>query len=238
MEIATRLFIKFGVGHKTLGRWCPGQQVRAARVKDLPEPSDILPVNNLIFHTGINDLRDRYTPLRPSEIVELMEVKCAAIHKLYPHIKIFISPLLPTRSRHLNKLVQETNTYIDMLSRKHQNLIMMDHNIFANREGFLLESLGSRKASDVVHLNLSGIIKLGLSFRSYISNRVGTPPGVFINDSEKSEPADTIDESREQLVTYEGNSPRCDEVIVPDTLSDIQRDGTTSSPGGPVPPRS
>lgn len=166
-------FIKFGTGPKTLGRWCPGKQIRAARVRDLPTPADIPPVRNMIIHTGLNDLRDAYTPLTPSQIVQQMENKCAAIHKVHPQMRIFLSPLLPSRNEQLNRHIRETNAYIEMLSRKHNNLFMTNNNDFANKEGLLMESIASRKVNDTVHLNLSGIIKLGLLFRSYAVSRDG-----------------------------------------------------------------
>ena len=166
-------FIKFGTGPKTLGRWCPGKQTRTPRVIDLPKPTDVPPVRNMIIHTGLNDLRDRYAPLNPSQIVQVMESKCSAIHKLHPKMRIFLSPLLPTRDEQLNKVIRQTNGYIYLLSRKHENLFMTDNTDFANNGGFLLDSLASRKANDTVHLNLSGIIKLGMLFKSYVTSRYG-----------------------------------------------------------------
>ena len=50
---------------------------------------------------------------------------------------------------------------------------MTDNTDFANNGGFLLDSLASRKANDTVHLNLSGIIKLGMLFKSYVTSRYG-----------------------------------------------------------------
>ena len=80
-------FIKFGVGPKTLGRWCPGERIRASRVGDIPSPEDIDPVRNMIIHTGVNDLRDRYNPLTPAQIVTTMEGKCAAILRVHPQMR-------------------------------------------------------------------------------------------------------------------------------------------------------
>ena len=127
----------------------------------------------MVIHTGLNDLRDRYAPLNPSQVVHIMEARCSAIHKLHPRMRIFISPLLPSRDEQLNKLIRETNAYIYLLSRKHHNLFMTDNSSFANSGGFLIDSLASRKANDTVHLNLSGIIKLGMSFKSYVTSRYG-----------------------------------------------------------------
>ena len=231
-------FIKFGSGPKTLGQWCPGKQIRAPRVSDLPAPADIPPVRNMIIHTGINDLRDNYTPLRPVQIVEIMEVKCAAIHQIHPEMKIMISPILPTRNKHLNNLVRETNGYIEMLCGKHHNLLMTNNNSFANKEGLLLESLSSRKANDIVHINLSGIIKLGLLFRSYvigsIYNNVDSSDGSKLaarnqmghtNVKHVSPMPDTTDEMGKQVADG-GNSSNGDVVA---------SEGNCSAPGiGPT----
>ena len=106
-------FIKFGVGPKTLGRWCPGERIRASRVGDIPSPEDIDPVRNMIIHTGVNDLRDRYNPLTPAQIVTTMEGKCAAILRVHPQMRIFISPLLPTRG-----IIKNADGYTRMHNRK------------------------------------------------------------------------------------------------------------------------
>ena len=163
-------FIKFGDGPKTLGRWCPGQRIKTSRVSDLPAATNVPPVRNMIIHTGINDLRDRYNPLSPLEIVQTMEKKCAAIHRIHPQMRIFLSPLLPTRDEKLNNLVRQTNGYIYLMSIKHINLFMTNNNDFADSGGFLIDNLASRKANDTVHLNLSGIIKLGMLFKRYATS--------------------------------------------------------------------
>ena len=163
-------FIKFGEGPKTLGRWCPGQRIKTSRVSDLPAAINVPPVRNMIIHTGINDIRDRYSPLSPLEIVQTMENKCAAIHRLHPQMRIFISPILPTRDENLNYLVRQTNGYLYLLTRKHVNLYMTDNKDFADSGGFLIDNLASRKANDTVHLNLSGIIKLGMLFKRYATS--------------------------------------------------------------------
>ena len=225
-------FIKFGVGPKTLGRWCPGERIKTPRVGDLPSPSDVPPVRNMIIHTGINDLRDRYNPLSPSQLVRTMEDKCAAIHRIHPQMRIIISPVLPTRDRQLNNLVRETNAYIYMLSNKHYNIIMSDNNVFADDEGLLLNSLGSRKVNDIVHINLSGIIKLGMILKSHIlpyrmrnSHSTGNRSPVKANVPQSTKDSDV---ERTHSAASGGDSPR----------NGIQGDGTSFSTGGTVPPRS
>ena len=66
--------------------------------------------------------------------------------------------------------------YIYRLSTKHHNLYMTDNAIFADKKGLLINEIASRKVNDIVHINLSGIIKLGMLFRSYV-----TTPHVNIN---------------------------------------------------------
>ena len=53
---------------------------------------------------------------------------------------------------------------------------MTDNAIFADKKGLLINEIASRKVNDIVHINLSGIIKLGMLFRSYV-----TTPHVNIN---------------------------------------------------------
>ena len=226
-------FIKFGVGPKTLGRWCPGERIKASRVGDLPSPADVPPVRNMIIHTGINDLRDRYNPLSPAQIVKTMENKCAAIHRLHPQMRIIISPLLPTRNAQLNNLVRETNRYIEILSGKHYNIIMSDNSVFANEEGLLLDSLGSRKVNDIVHINLSGIIKLGLILRSYIlPYRAKTKPNTGTKNAVNQRVSHSTTEREEnssQSATLDGGAS---------SISDTQGEGTAFPIPGVSPRRS
>ena len=101
-----------------------------------------------------------------------------------------------------------------MLSYKHRNLYMTNNSSFSNKEGLLLESLSSRKANDIVHINLTGIIKLGLLFRSYITgsiyNNIDFGDGSHFTPNKsgyKGNKSPMADESREHVAADGGIPP-------------------------------
>ena len=109
---------------------------------------------------------------------------------------------------------------------------MSDNNVFADDEGLLLNSLGSRKVNDIVHINLSGIIKLGMILKSHIlpyrmrnSHSTGNRSPVKATVPQSTKDSDV---ERTHSAASGGDSPR----------NGIQGDGTSFSTGGTVPPRS
>ena len=109
---------------------------------------------------------------------------------------------------------------------------MTDNSVFATSEGLLSASLASRKVNDIVHINLSGIIKLGLIFReNVLPNRVRFFNSVDPKSTVEPKESPNIhgDNEREtQPATTEETSPS----------DKIQGDGASFSAPGEVPPRS
>ena len=105
--------------------------------------------------------------------------------------------------------------------------------MFANEEGLLLDSLGSRKVNDIVHINLSGIIKLGLILRSYIlPYRAKTKPNTGTRNAVNHRVSHSTTEREEnssQSATLDGGAS---------SISDTQGEGTAFPIPGVSPRRS
>ena len=117
---------------------------------------------------GINDVnrRDRESA---SNIIKKLEGKCKGIHEIYPHTRIYLSPLLPTKSPELNKQIWEVNDQIVALSKKHHNIILINNSIFADSNGCLLPEYGRySNPNDILHLGRNGLRVFAANIKSYI----------------------------------------------------------------------
>ena len=153
----------------------PGTRIKAQRIQDIPSAEEIQPYQNIVFNVGINDVnrRDRESA---ANLINKLEGKCKSIHDIYPHTKIYLSPLLPTKSPALNKQIWEMNELIVSLSKKHHNLILMNNSIFADSNGCLLTEYGRySNPNDILHLGRIGLRTFATSIKSYI---VGKNPNI------------------------------------------------------------
>lgn len=76
------------------------------------------------------------------------------------------------------------NGHICKLSKKHINLIMMDHTDFCDRNGILKPEFGRYKdqlpnRDDLVHLDRNGLMMLAVSIKSCVMSR-GTPRNINV----------------------------------------------------------
>lgn len=168
-------FLEFGDGEGKFGKWMPGTRIKAQRIQDIPSAEEIQPYQNIVFNVGINDVnrRDRESA---ANLINKLEGKCKSIHDIYPHTKISLSPLLPTKSPALNKQIWEMNELIVSLSKKHHNLILMNNSIFADSNGCLLTEYGRySNPNDILHLGRIGLRTFAASIKSYI---VGKNPNI------------------------------------------------------------
>ena len=104
-------YIKFGKGIGTLGKWVPGRRVQAAKIEHIPPPQEIGPYRNIILHTGINNLTEERRPSNRALMAHLKR-KCGDIQAVYPNSKLYVSLVLPTKSKFVNNRVNELNNMI------------------------------------------------------------------------------------------------------------------------------
>ena len=167
-------WMKFGSNQKMcFGKWIPGESIFTPKIFNIPGPEDLLPYRNVIINVGINDLTTS-APLPPFALVNQLELKCHAIHQVYPDTKILLVAILPTRNERVNSWVREYNHHLRLLSSKHVNLTFLDtHDMFCEYpNGPLAEQFGSKRKLDIKHLNGYGILTLKNLFKeSVMSSR-------------------------------------------------------------------
>jgi len=165
--------IKFGREKGTMGKWVPGQCVRAYKIKDIPPPQEIGPYRNIILHTGINDLTDENRPSNRALITHLKR-KCSDIQTVYPNSKLYVSLVLPTKSKFVNNRVNDLNNLILDMVFCHKNMFIIDSSIFGGNEGCMppkfgrFLSNGLPNSNDIVHLGKSGIRLFSANIKNYI----------------------------------------------------------------------
>ena len=157
----------------------PGKRVRVSKISNLPPVEEIASYQNVVIHSGINDLLDEFSPA-PIKIIRYLEYRCAQIHHISPDTKIIISPILPTKDAKLNQTVNVFNNLLDQLCCKHPNLHLLNYptHIFADISGLLKPDMGRYDKnkncpleSDLVHLGSNGL----RSFRWYIKSHIVKP---------------------------------------------------------------
>ena len=156
-------YIKFGKDAGTLGKWLPGKRMWAAKISDIPSPTEIGPYKNIVIHTGINDIRDDFN--RPSNraLIGQLKNKCDDIQKFYPNAKLHLSLLLPTKSHHVNVRVEELNSMLIDFVFNRKNMFVIDNSILGSQNGCMPSKYGrflrngTPLVNDVVHLGREGL---------------------------------------------------------------------------------
>ena len=119
----------------------PGKRVKAARIQDIPPPKEIGPHRNLVIHTGINDLTNENRP--PNRVlVARLRAKCRDIQTVYPNMRVYISLLLPTKSRFVNNRVAELNNLILDMAFGQKNMFVIDNSILGDEGGCMPSKYG------------------------------------------------------------------------------------------------
>ena len=180
----------FGTGKGKLGAWMPGRSIEAKRISDIPSPNNLGPYRNFIIHVGVNDVNFRKDS--DETLVALYESKCRSILKVYPHSRLVISLLPPTKSFELNRACSDLNSRLVRMVMKLKsvgNVEIVEHHYLLDSRGFLDPTLGRHvfdqrlgvftpKHTDAVHLGKEGIRLLVRAFKGKIiqnyKNQVGS----------------------------------------------------------------
>ena len=197
----------------TFGYMLPGKRVEAFHLRTI-NPEDCIGYQNVILHCGVNDIRNR-SPGRlpddpePDDIgsnFRILRQKVVDIRTLCPKISIFISPLLPTKSLHLNRRVINFNEHLtEFLSNdlKSEGVRSFNFNPLVDwKTGVLREEYGvydtqnkCYNTKDSLHLGKSGIRLLAKTLRDGVLQRrvtstsyrrvLDSTPGNFRNHARK-----------------------------------------------------
>ena len=86
-------FLNFGDSKDSFGKWMPGRRIECFKIDQIPAPRDIGPYKNIVLNVGINDIKHA-DPTSIPHLIHNMELKCKAIHDVYPKSKIFCAYLI------------------------------------------------------------------------------------------------------------------------------------------------
>ena len=166
--------LRFGSDRGTLGVWMPGKRVKAGHIEALPAATDIGPYRNIVLHTGINNVNAKYSK-SDTYLLHYLESRCKEIGQVYPKARVYLSTLLPTRSRQMNRRVEEFNQGILDISFRLRNVMLVDNSSFgiilSDEYGRWDSSKNQPLTSDALHLGKNGIRKFAMNIKSTIFNR-------------------------------------------------------------------
>ena len=153
--------LKFGSGKGTFGDRLPGKRLLKYTI-DTIEPEACIGYKNVVIHCGINDIRRPQADVR--DCATRLIAKLDKISRVCKSsTKIIVSPILPTKSQHLNERAMLFNHLLfDYVNRVNPRIGCLDFNNFLDSEtGLLANQYGSfRDRSDAIHLGSSGIFTL------------------------------------------------------------------------------
>lgn len=167
--------IKFGSGVGKLGAWMPGKRIKAGHIGAIPEATQIGPYRNIIIHTGVNSINSSKYRESNASLIKTLESKIMNISSTYPKAKIYVSLLLPSRSRTLNHRIVDFNNMILDLTCRLSKILVIDNSIFgtnlSNDHGRWIPSDdGSRVPhfNDILHLGKYGLRQLAVNMKNMI----------------------------------------------------------------------
>ena len=169
-------YAKFGYEKGQFGRWLPGKRIESNKVEEIPKPQDIGPYRNYVIHTGVNNIRFNDNRKSNKALVNELQQKCLDILEVYPRSKIYISLLLPTKVRSLNKVISDINNRILDMTYKHRKISVLEHSTLADSNGSLIDDFGRftdgrPNPQDVIHLGKAGIRILCSNIKKTIIKR-------------------------------------------------------------------
>ena len=139
----------------------PGKQISAIHIEDIPEPEKIGSYRNIIIHTGINNIKGNNRKSNKT-LISILESKCKRIREVYPHAKLHVSLLLPTKLNSLNYRVQEFNHLILEMVYDYPKIYVIDNSMLSDKSGCLNDMFGTFRdgrpnSIDLLHLGRNGI---------------------------------------------------------------------------------
>ena len=170
----------------SLGKYITGKRYTCYIVENI-ELEKCLGYQNIIFHLGINNLKDRsHSNIGLNGRVDISAVfdswlsTLITIRNLCPYSKIIVSPIMPTKIRALNTKAIAFNRLIFSCINKFW--FELDFNSFVNESGLLDDNFGRHYNAetgrmDRIHLGRLGIARLGLMYKDAILGKAGIVNG-------------------------------------------------------------
>ena len=148
--------IEFGVGRGKVGAATPGMKDWAPCVSDI-KPEKCASFKNVVIMCGTNDLKDSQCDVLKT--YQVFKGKVEEMQEVNPHCNILVCPILPSRSREINKKINAYNRYLcsDLLHSELRVNLVQGFQEFADSQGFLKTDLHDlRTPNDKLHINTKG----------------------------------------------------------------------------------
>ena len=149
--------VNFGTGFGKVGESFPGRRVKAAKVADV-NPQDCVGYSNIFVMCGTNNLRVDYIKcmLDIVTVVDQLKDKLHEIRQICPKSKVFVVPVLPSRSVEMNRNIATYNKLVDQMLAVHfPEVSFTGIYEFLDRQGMLNVKL--TRTGDSIHLNDRGV---------------------------------------------------------------------------------
>ena len=171
-------------GKSTFGPEMPGKRVPTFHIRQI-NPVNCLGYQNIIVHVGVNDFNPRSKGTDESDPdvndvqahFENFANKIENIRALYPHSKLIVSPILPTKLKVYNDRSKRFNNMLFNFMQSRPDIKVLNFNSFLGEFDLLDKNFGSYlNPRDPLHLGRAGILKLASMFkdsifRSYVDGR-------------------------------------------------------------------
>ena len=165
--------LKFGSGKGSFGHNMPGKREEAIHLKDL-KPASCCGYRNIFVHCGINDLK-HYRVNNSGKVQQKfteLKSKLEEITVLCPNSKLFVSPILPTKSQDWNQRAVHFNKILfDYCNDSNGKVVALNFSDFSDQYGNLRTDMGKYwNPSDPLHLGSKGITSLVQIIRQSVFN--------------------------------------------------------------------
>ena len=155
--------LKFGSGKGTFGHNVPGTRAESIHISDIT-PSACCGYKNIFIHCGINDIK-HYRCSGQNKVQQKFNELKSKIEEttvLCPTAKLFVSPILPTKSQDWNKRAVYFNKLLfNFCNGSNGKVIAHNFSGFCDEYGNLRSDMGKYwDPSDPLHLGSNGIRSL------------------------------------------------------------------------------
>ena len=182
--------LNFGTGPRSFGYNMPGQRIKAAKIADI-NPLDCTGYNNIVLHTGLNDLKP-YKANIPALADELIN-KVELIRSICPKARVTVDPILPTMLHSINTKAMEFNAILESYinsSPANNKLRQLNCGEFLDESSNLMkEDLLRYRRRDNYHIGSNGYFMLSKLIRERVRGaRVNSTSyaGITSNDRQSN----------------------------------------------------
>ena len=152
--------VKFGSGKGRMGASTPGVRCWAPTVDEI-NPLSCMNFRNVVLMAGTNDLKlKEVTDASIIEIYRTYKTKISLIRKYNPKCKLFVCPVLPTKSHSINRKINIFNDLLfSDLCQADLKVVIVEgfHQFLDNGSNLLKNVLADSRADDILHLGDRGV---------------------------------------------------------------------------------